>query len=106
MRWLSHLVTATIVLGSATAVVLVAQRNLAKPVARVNFHTYALFRDASKIAVGSPVVIAGVKVGQVEKVGIRAPWRALTSDCVACRFEAATDSGRRGGRNRCLAMRM
>lgn len=70
MRWLSHLVTATIVLGSATAVVVVAQRKLAKPVARANFHTYALFRDASKIAVGSPVVIAGVKVGQVEKVGI------------------------------------
>src|SRR3954468_23767371 len=35
-----------------------------------SFRTYAKFRDGSRLAVGSPVVIAGVRVGVIEKLSI------------------------------------
>jgi phospholipid/cholesterol/gamma-HCH transport system substrate-binding protein len=35
-----------------------------------SFLTYTKFRDASRLAVGSPVVIAGVRVGLVEKLSV------------------------------------
>ena len=70
MRWLSNVVTATIVVVGVAGVGLFAQRKLAKPESRATFRTYVLFRDGSKIALGTPVVIAGVKVGQVDKVAI------------------------------------
>src|SRR5688572_20712799 len=34
------------------------------------FVTCAVFRDASKIATGSPVMIAGVRVGEVTKLSV------------------------------------
>ena len=70
MRWLSNVVTATILVVGAAGAGLFVQRKLAKPESRATFRTYVLFRDGSKIAVGTPVLIAGVKVGQVDKVGI------------------------------------
>ena len=70
MRWLSNVVTATILVVGAAGVGVFVQRKLAKPESRATFRTYVLFRDGSKIAVGTPVVIAGVKVGEVSNVGI------------------------------------
>src|SRR4051812_20872864 len=35
-----------------------------------SFRTWALFRDGSRLAIGSQVVIAGVRVGEVEKLTI------------------------------------
>ena len=70
MRWLSNVVTATILIAGAAGVGVFVQRKLAKPESRATFRTYVLFRDGSKIALGTPVLIAGVKVGQVDKVGI------------------------------------
>ncbi len=70
MRWLSNVVTATVVVVGLAGVGLFVQRKLAKPESRATFRTSVLFRDGSKIALGTPVVIAGVKVGQVDKVGL------------------------------------
>ena len=49
-----------------------------------NFTTYALFRDGSRLAVGSPVRIAGVRVGEITRLTIengfaRADMRLLDS---------------------------
>src|SRR5437660_1244882 len=35
-----------------------------------DYRLWALFRDASRLAEGSPVVIAGVRVGEVEKLTV------------------------------------
>ena len=35
-----------------------------------DFQTYALFRDGSRLAIGSPVVIAGVRVGEIDELDI------------------------------------
>ncbi|MBP9084662.1 MAG: MCE family protein [Kofleriaceae bacterium] len=62
--------TATILVGGVAGVGVFAQRKMAKPQSRATFRTYVLFRDGSKIALGTPVVIAGVNVGQVDKVAL------------------------------------
>lgn len=70
MRWLSNVVTATILVAGVAGVGVFAQRKMAKPESRATFRTYVLFRDGSKIAIGTPVLIAGVNVGQVDKVAL------------------------------------
>lgn len=70
MRWLSNVVTATILVAGVAGIGVFAQRKMAKPESRATFRTYVLFRDGSKIALGTPVLIAGVKVGQVDKVAL------------------------------------
>src|SRR6185503_19625492 len=38
-----------------------------------HFLTYAMFRDGSRLAVGSAVVIAGVQVGRITKLTVEGP---------------------------------
>ena len=70
MRWLSRAVTVivitTVVVG---AVFLLRSRMPAQQVGQ-KFTTWALFRDGSRLAVGSPVVIAGVRIGEIETLTI------------------------------------
>jgi len=44
------------------------------------FHTYAKFRDGSKMAVGSPVVIAGVRIGDISKISIEGRFARVDMD--------------------------
>lgn len=70
MRWLSRLVSFGVVAG---LVALAAVFLWAKvPDAKVGekFRIHAMFRDGSKLAVGSPVVIAGVRIGDIERLTI------------------------------------
>ena len=71
MRWLSRLVSTVLVLavigaGAAWFYSRVPSSHLGK-----GFDTYALFRDASRLALGSPVRIAGVRVGEVTQLSVR-----------------------------------
>jgi len=71
VRWISRVVTVTIVLaviggGAALIYSRVPSSHIAK-----GFETYAFFRDASRIAIGSPVRIAGVRVGEVTRLAVR-----------------------------------
>ena len=70
MRWLSRLTTGAVILIIVAGLALVVRARL--PTTRVegDFLTYAKFRDGSRLAVGSPVVIAGVRVGVIEKLTV------------------------------------
>ncbi|MGN6104574.1 MAG: MlaD family protein [Kofleriaceae bacterium] len=70
MRWLSRLVTTGILLGGVAIAALLIRSRL--PDARVGqkFRTSAIFRDGSRLAKGSPVVIAGVRIGDITGLSI------------------------------------
>ena len=70
MRWLSRLVSiGALVALVAIGAVLIRAR---VPDLRVgqSFLTYAKFRDGAHLAAGSPVVIAGVRIGDVTRISI------------------------------------
>lgn len=70
MSWLSRAVSiaVTIVVVAATALLVRSK----VPTTHVGgaFRSYALFRDASRLAVGSPVMIAGVRIGEVSQLSL------------------------------------
>ena len=68
MRWLTRLTTAAVIAIAVVGIALVIRAKV--PTTRVDgdFRTYALFRDGSRLAPGSAVVIAGVQVGVIEKL--------------------------------------
>lgn len=70
MRLLSRLVSISVMLAILAIVALWMRSRV--PDARVGggFETHARFRDGSRLAVGSPVVIAGVRIGDVTKISI------------------------------------
>lgn len=70
MRWLTKLVTAAIGIAVVTLLVVVIRARLPDSSVAGNFATWAKFRDGSRVTVGSPVVIAGVQIGQITKITI------------------------------------
>jgi len=70
VRWISRIVSivvlAVLVLGLAALV------RAKMPATHLggHFYTYARFRDASRLATGSPVMIAGVRIGEVTRLTI------------------------------------
>src|SRR5689334_7317652 len=70
MRWLSRLVSVSVVLVIVAIAVLLIRSRV--PDLRVGGHfiTWATFRDGSHLEVSSPVVIAGVRIGDVTRVSI------------------------------------
>jgi phospholipid/cholesterol/gamma-HCH transport system substrate-binding protein len=70
VRWVSRLTTGTVIVIIAIGVGLLIRARI--PTIKIigSFRTHALFRDGSRLAVGSPVVIAGVRVGTIEKLTI------------------------------------
>ncbi len=70
MRWLSRLVTVGIIAALAGVIVIAVVRVARPPQVEGGFRSYVLFRDASGLPVGSRVVIAGVSVGQIDKLTI------------------------------------
>jgi len=71
VRWVSRLTTgAVIVIIAAGFALLVRSRVPTSKVEHASFKTYVKFRDGSRLAVGSPVVIAGVQVGLIRQLTI------------------------------------
>ena len=70
MRWVSRLTTIAIVVVAVGAIVLFVRSKLPDPEIRGSFLTFARFRDGSRLAVGSPVVIAGVRIGDITRIGV------------------------------------
>lgn len=70
MRWLTRLVSVTVILLVVAGAVLLVRAKLPRPHVAGKFLTYAKFRDGARLAVGSPVVIAGVQVGVIEKLSV------------------------------------
>jgi len=70
VRWVSRLVTGAVILIIVVGVGLLIRAKMPTTKIAGSFQTYAKFRDASRLAVGSAVVIAGVRVGTIEKMSI------------------------------------
>jgi phospholipid/cholesterol/gamma-HCH transport system substrate-binding protein len=66
---LSTLVTAAVLIGGVSGATIVVRRKIVGP-PDGNFRTSVLFRDGSKVSVGSPVVIAGIRIGRVSDISI------------------------------------
>jgi phospholipid/cholesterol/gamma-HCH transport system substrate-binding protein len=70
VRWLSRLIS---VLAIAVVVVLaiaVLRAKMPKTHVGGHFRAFARFRDGSRLAQGSPVMIAGVRIGEVSKLSL------------------------------------
>jgi phospholipid/cholesterol/gamma-HCH transport system substrate-binding protein len=65
MRWLSRLTTVVVVVTVVVAVAMLIRSAVPDTEMGGSFKTYAKFRDASRLQVGSRVVIAGVRVGDI-----------------------------------------
>jgi len=70
MRWLSRLVTVTVILVIIGGGALLVRSRIPHPTVGGTFMTYAKFRDGSRFAVGSPVVVSGVRVGDIAHLSI------------------------------------
>ena len=70
MRWLTRLTTVTVIAIVVVGVGLGIRAKLPSAGVGGDFHTYAIFRDASRLAVGAAVVIAGVQVGVMDKLTV------------------------------------
>lgn len=70
MRWLSRLVYVVVVVAVVVGVFALIRAKM--PATRVGqqFTAWAMFRDASRLAPGSPVEIAGVRIGEIEQLSI------------------------------------
>ncbi|MGE0402004.1 MAG: MlaD family protein [Kofleriaceae bacterium] len=80
MRWLSRLVTVAIGIAVVTLIVLGVRAQLPSTTVEGTFPTWAKFRDGGRITVGSPVVIAGVQIGQITKISIEGQFARVDMD--------------------------
>src|SRR5688572_20187503 len=70
MKWLSRLVSIGVVLAVLAIAALWIRSRIPDSSVGGSFVTYAMFRDGSRLQIGSPVVIAGVRIGDVTKISI------------------------------------
>jgi phospholipid/cholesterol/gamma-HCH transport system substrate-binding protein len=70
VRAVSRIFTGLTLLGILAGVVLLLRSGIRDVSVGEDFETYALFRDGSRLAASSPVVIAGVRVGDIERVSL------------------------------------
>ncbi|HET7503383.1 MAG TPA: MlaD family protein [Kofleriaceae bacterium] len=70
MRWVTRLTTLAVIGIIVAGFALLIRAKMPSIKVAGTFHTYAKFRDGSRLASGSPVVIAGVRVGVIEKLTV------------------------------------
>jgi phospholipid/cholesterol/gamma-HCH transport system substrate-binding protein len=70
VRWVTRLTTGAVILIIVAGATLLIRAKMPTSKVEGSFRTYAKFRDGSRLAAGSPVVIAGVRVGIIEKLTV------------------------------------
>jgi len=70
MRWLSRLVTIAVIGGLVVGAVALVRMRVARQSVGGRFVTYGQFRDASRLPIGSRVMIAGVHVGEISDLAV------------------------------------
>ncbi len=80
MRWISRLVTIGLTVSVLGLVVLWMRSRIPDQKTGGGFSTYARFRDGSHLAVGSPVVIAGVRIGDITDITIEGRFARVDMD--------------------------
>jgi phospholipid/cholesterol/gamma-HCH transport system substrate-binding protein len=68
---LSRVIRAAVILAIAGGAIALVLSKVIQPDVGQGFHTWALFRDGSGLPVGSQVVIAGVRVGEIEALAVQ-----------------------------------
>ncbi len=74
MRWLSRLVSILVIAAVVVAFGMFIRSRMPDTHVGESFRTCAAFRDGSKLATGSPVMIAGVRVGEVSGLSIQGEY--------------------------------
>ena len=77
MRWLSRVVSIVVLVGAVALVALWIRSRMPATKIGESFTTCALFRDGSRLAVGSPVMIAGVRVGDVTRLTVEGAFARI-----------------------------
>ena len=70
MRWLTRAVSIVVFVALAATLLLIIRAKMPATHIGQGFRAWALFRDASRLATGSPVMIAGVRIGEVSDLSI------------------------------------
>jgi phospholipid/cholesterol/gamma-HCH transport system substrate-binding protein len=70
VRWLSRVVTITVLVGGALLIALWIRSKMPETSVGEQFTTCARMRDGSRLAPGSPVLIAGVRIGEVTNLSV------------------------------------
>lgn len=70
MRWLTRAVSIVVFVALAATLLLIIRAKMPATHVGQGFRAWVLFRDASRLATGSPVMIAGVRVGEVTDLSI------------------------------------
>jgi phospholipid/cholesterol/gamma-HCH transport system substrate-binding protein len=70
VRWLSRLVSVVVIGVFVVAAYALLRAKMPKTHVGQHFHAYARFRDGSRLATGSPVMIAGVRIGEISTLTI------------------------------------
>lgn len=70
MRWLTRLTTAAVIAIVVAGAALAIRAGMPSTRVEGEFRTHVMFRDASRLAVGAAVVIAGVQVGVIDRLTI------------------------------------
>jgi phospholipid/cholesterol/gamma-HCH transport system substrate-binding protein len=70
VRWVSRLTAGAMIVIIVAAAALLVRTKMPSTRVAGGFRTYAKFRDGARLAHGSPVVIAGVRVGVIEKLTV------------------------------------
>ena len=65
MRWISRLVTVVVVVTIVTGAALLIRSKVPSTTMGQGFATWTKLHDASRLQIGSPVVIAGVRIGDI-----------------------------------------
>jgi phospholipid/cholesterol/gamma-HCH transport system substrate-binding protein len=80
VRWLQRLTTAVVTIGVVLALVLLLRSKMPATQVGGKCTAWALFRDASRLAVGSPVKIAGVQVGEISHLTVSGAFARVEMD--------------------------
>jgi ABC-type transporter Mla subunit MlaD len=70
VRWLSRAVSIMVIALVVVAGWVLLRSSMPATTVGQNFETWALFRDGSRLATSSPVMIAGVRVGEVSRLTV------------------------------------
>jgi len=70
VKWLPGLIRAAVVIALVAVAFLFVRHNMPTSEVGEHFTAYALFRDGTRLATSSPVMIAGVRVGEVSRLSI------------------------------------
>ena len=82
MRWLSRVVTVLTIVLVLLGVALLIRAKMPKRTVGTKFHTCAMFRDGTRLATGSPVMIAGVRIGEISNLTIENGFARIDMDLV------------------------